>query len=184
MSESWVLGSVAILGDFNTHLGSKNCPGDQNLQGVLLQVVLKRCELSTVSQGALASEPFYTYCSGDVSTTVDYILMDVGAASLMDSCCTHAMDDLNTSDHLPLTVYLLHDVCFSIQSCKDGILRCKRIDLVEAEKSGTLDKFAFEIQISIEPLLTRVHDDGEVISNEIEQVAGLLINSAEYNIRE
>ena len=150
MSESWVLYSVAILGDFNAHLGSKNCPGDQNLQGVLLQVVLERCEFSTVSQGALASGPVYTYCSGDVSTTVDYILMDVGAASLIDSCCTHPMDDLNTLDHLPLTVSLLHDVCSSIQSCNDGILRCKRIDWVEAEKSGTLDKFASEIRTSIE----------------------------------
>ena len=59
-----------------------------------------------VSQGAVASGPGYTYCSGDVRTTVDYILMDVGAASMMASCSTHPMADLNTSDHLPLTVCL------------------------------------------------------------------------------
>ena len=58
-------------------------------------------------------------------------------------------------------------------------MRCKRIDWVEAEKSGSLDKFASEIRTRIEPLPTRVHDNGEVISNDIEQVAGLLIDTAE-----
>ena len=52
-----LIGSVAELGDFNAHLGGENCPGDQNLQGVLLQTVLERCEVSAVSQGALASGP-------------------------------------------------------------------------------------------------------------------------------
>ena len=88
-----LLGSVPILGDFNAHLGGENCPGDQNLQGVLLQAVLERCELSTVSQGALASGPVYTYSSGEVRTTMDYILLDVNAASMMNSCRTHPMDD-------------------------------------------------------------------------------------------
>ena len=58
-------------------------------------------------------------------------------------------------------------------------LRCKRIDWVEAEKSGALDKYMSEIRTRIEPLLTRIHDDGEVISNDIEQVAGVLIDTAE-----
>ena len=76
---------------------------------------------------------------------MDYILMDVGAACIMDSCHTHHMDDLNTSDHLPLTVSLSYDVCSNTQSGNNDTLRCKRIDWVEAEKSGALDKFASEI---------------------------------------
>ena len=87
----------------------------QNMQGFLLQEVLERCALSAVSQGALASGPGYTFCSGDVRTKVDYILMDVGAASMMASCSTHPMDDLNTSDHLPLTACLSYDACTSTQ---------------------------------------------------------------------
>ena len=114
--ESRLLGSVAVLGDFNTHLGGENCPGNQNLQGALLQAVLERCELSAVSQVALASGTVYTYCSGEVRTTVDYILMDVGAACMVDSSHAHHMDDLNTSDHLPLTVSLSYDVCSNTQS--------------------------------------------------------------------
>ena len=67
----------------------------------------------------------------------------------------------------------------STQSVNDETLRCKRIDLVEAEKSGDLDKFASEIRTRIERLLTRMHDNVEEISKEIEQVAGLLIDTAE-----
>ena len=145
VSKSQVLGSVAVLGDFNAHLGGEYCPGNQNLQEVLLQAVLEKCELSAVSQGALASGPGYTYCTGEVRTTVDYILMDVGAVSMMDSCYTHPMDDLNTSDYLPLTVSLSYDVCLSVQSRNNDTLRFKRIDWVEAEKSGALDEFASEL---------------------------------------
>ena len=34
--------------------------------------------------------------------TVDYALADVDAASLISSCCTLPMDDLNTLDPLPI----------------------------------------------------------------------------------
>ena len=57
VSKSWLFCSVSVIGDFNAHLGGENCHGDQNLQGILFQAVLERCELSTVSQGALASGP-------------------------------------------------------------------------------------------------------------------------------
>ena len=52
--------------------------------------------------------PGYTYSSGDVRTIVDYVLMDVEAVSLMSSC--HPMEDLNMSDHLPITACLIYDV--------------------------------------------------------------------------
>ena len=97
-------------GDFNAHLGGE-AGGEQNLQGVLLQEVLDRCDLSAVCQGAAASGPAYTCCSSDARTTVDYILMDIEAALMMVSCRTHPMEDLNTSDHLPLTVSVSHDAC-------------------------------------------------------------------------
>ena len=80
ISESELLGPVAVLGDFNAHLGGLGGHvgvGESNLQGVLLQDVMDRCSLSAVSLGSLASGPGYTYCSGEVRTTVDYILMDV-----------------------------------------------------------------------------------------------------------
>ena len=107
VSESRLLGPVTVLGDFNAYLGGWEC--QQNIQGVLLQEMTERFELSTVSEGVLSSGLGYTYRSGDVRTTVDYILMDIKAASMVSSCHTHPMEDLNTSDHLPLTVSLSYD---------------------------------------------------------------------------
>ena len=45
--------------------------GEPNVQGVLLQEVMERLQLSAVSLGSLASGPGYTYLSGDVRTIVD-----------------------------------------------------------------------------------------------------------------
>ncbi len=42
------------------------------------------------------------HTSGETKTTIDYILLDVEAASLMDGCGTLKDHDLNTSDHLPV----------------------------------------------------------------------------------
>ena len=74
--------------------------GDPNIQGVLLWEMTARCGISAVSLGSIASGEGYTYRSSDHRTTVDYVLMDVKAASLLDSCVTHFDEDLNTSDHL------------------------------------------------------------------------------------
>ena len=64
--------------------------------------------------------------------------MDVGAASMMNSHRTLSIEDF-TSDHLPLSLPLLYDVCSSTKSGNNDTLRCKRIDWVQAEKSGFLD---------------------------------------------
>ena len=123
-------------------MGTTENEGVQNLQGVLLQQVLEQCDLSAVSQGALASGPRYTFCSREVQTTVDYILMDVVATSMLASCHTHQMEDLNTSDYLPITASL---VCDASQR-KDSSQTCKRIDWAEAERSGALDLFTSDVQ--------------------------------------
>ena len=106
MSESQVLGPVAVLIDFNSLLGLWR-RNQRICKGVLLQDLFDRCEVSAVSLGSLASGPTYTYCSGDVRTTVDYILMYVESAS-MTTCVIYEMLDLNTSDHLSRTVFLVY----------------------------------------------------------------------------
>jgi len=68
------LGPVTVLGGFNAQLirlcGERGV-GDPNQQEVLLQEVMVRSNLSAVSLGCMASGPEYTYCSGEVRTTVD-----------------------------------------------------------------------------------------------------------------
>ena len=121
----------------------------------------------------------YTYCNGDVKTTFDYILMDVEAASLMTSCRTHPMEDLNTSDHLPLTVSLSYNVCSdSCCSNTSGMCSYKMIDWLSAEKNGDLAAFSAEITSRLELLYSRVYEDAKSICCEIEQVASILKETA------
>ena len=56
--------------------------------------------LSAVSVGSLSSGPSFTYLSGDVRTTIHYILADVEATSLMSGCRTLWMTPI------PLIIFL------------------------------------------------------------------------------
>ena len=112
IGESQIMGAVLVTGNFNAHIGawvgwSERARGSRG-PGVLLHEMMEKCNLSAVSLGSMASGPGYTYLSGESQTTVDYILMDVEAASMMWSCITHHMDHLNTSDHLPMTVKMMN----------------------------------------------------------------------------
>lgn len=55
--------------------------GDPNTQGILVEEILKRCELHVVSQSEIVVRPLYTYLSGESLTIVDYILLDAEAAA-------------------------------------------------------------------------------------------------------
>ena len=107
-SQQW--GPVFVAGDFNAHLGPMWGPRaykSPNVQGVLLGEVLDRCKLHAASLAEAASGPNYTYLSGNSKTIVDYILADVEASSCIESCEVLESSDLNTSDHLALSVSLL-----------------------------------------------------------------------------
>ena len=92
--------------------------GDPNVQGVLLHDLLDRCEQNVVSLGSLTSGETYTYRSGSTTTTVDYVLMDLDAVSLLRSCETLSEADLNMSNHLPLDVDIM---CGSVGRLEEGI---------------------------------------------------------------
>ena len=58
--ESKVLGLVAVMGDFNTHLGilaGVRGQGGPNMQGVLLEGVMRSCGLYATSQSEGTSGP-------------------------------------------------------------------------------------------------------------------------------
>ena len=179
VSESEHLGPVVVLGDFNAHLGrlgGGRGAGDPNVQGVLLQEFMERSNLSAVSLGCIASGPVYTYCSGDVHTTVDYVLADVEATSLMSSCHTHPMTDLNTSDHLPQSVTFMYDACAQdAETVTDGL---PRIDWDQARKTGMIDEFTNAVQGRLGPLLNNSYIDSVQMSEEIGQVAEILTAEA------
>ena len=120
ITESESLGPAVIVGDFNAHLeklGGSRGLGGSNVQGVLLHDLLDRCELNVVSLGSISSGETYTYRSGSTTTTVDYVLMDLDAVSLLRSCETLSEADLNTSNHLPLAVDMM---CGSVGKLEEG----------------------------------------------------------------
>ena len=102
--------------------------------------------------------------------------MDVGSASMLDSCCTHPSEDLNTSDHIPLTVSLSYNASIGTD---DKSTFPKKIDWVEARKNCSLEAFTAEVQTRLEPLFLEIHDNTNEISGEIEHVAGILTEVAE-----
>ena len=134
ISESAQLGPVIAAGDFNAHLGSVWGLRAPNVQGVLLGELLDRCKLHATSISETASGPSHTYRSGDIVTTVDYIIADIEASSCIEHCWTHEEDNLNTSDHLPISVTISCEV--ATQHPQDPNLI--RINWSKAEKSGAL----------------------------------------------
>ena len=175
VSEHW--GPVILAGDFNAHLGplwGQRAHENPNVQGVLLGEVLDRCKLHAVSLGEGVSGPNYTYLSGNSSTTVDYILADVEASACIESCQVHEDSDLNSSDHLALSVTLSCDI--STQFAKDP--NWIRIDWAKAEKSGAMLNFQKEVSERLNPYTQRSRGNIKHINREIEHVAWLIVDAA------
>ena len=122
----------------------------------------------------MTSGPEHTYCSGELRSIVDYILIDVEATSMVSSCCTHTMSDLNTSDDLPSTVSLIYNSCTS-----DSESTTQRLPKDQAKKTGAIEVFKGEAHARMSLLLNNMYDDGDQMSDEIEHVAGLLTSTAE-----
>ena len=183
ISELELLGPVVVTGDFNAHLGKlggSRGAGDVNVQGVLLHEMMGRCNLSAVSLGSIASGPGYAYQCGEVHTTVDYVLMDVEAASVMLSCSTHCMDDLNTLDHLPLTARLAYVPCPQGDMQKGQVQ--PRINWDKARRTGEIDDYVSEVQSRTAPFLNSTYDKAQQVDDEMRHVAWLLAEAAEKTL--
>ena len=181
ISESECMGPVIVAGDFNAHLGSMWGPragGNPNLQGVLLGDLLNRCKLHAVSLSESVSGPSYTYKSGNTVTTVDYILADIEASSCIDSCKVCSDDDLNTSDHLALSVTLSCHIPTQFTSDPNW----NRIDWTEAAKSQALQAFQKEVAIRLKPFTGQARGNVDHIDNEIKHVAWLILDAAQKTL--
>ena len=175
--DSKQLGPTIIMGDFNAHLGTLGGPkgcGDPNSQGVLLHELLRRSDLFVASLSNHAEGPDYTFWRGDTHTTVDYVLMDVDAASIMSSCMIHEVACLNTSDHLPLSV-TVNVPTDSIELVND---LPTRIDWTKAEFSGATLSFQAAITDMVCPLIPSMHDNINSVNAEIKLVTECIIDSA------
>ena len=156
ISESKLLRPVFILGNFNAHLGAlggQRGVDNTNTQGVLLYEMLGTCDLSVLFLACIASGAPDTYHCGEVDTTVDHICGDLCAASLAHSCHTHAMEDLNTSDHLTLSLEFMYTPCVCDTELTSADARQPRVDLDRARKDGDIDVFVAEVRNRLQPFL-------------------------------
>ena len=180
INKSLLLGQVIVLGDFNAHLGTLGGirgKGAANVQGVLISEVMARCNLSAVSLSSLATGSDYTYFSGDVRTTVDYVFADAGTISLMSGCVIAEIEDLNTSDHVPITVNLIYD---SISFVSKSEPVWPRIDWSLAARNGSLLNYQEAVRQCLSSLPDNCYQQVDDINAEIIQVTGELLIAA-YN---
>ena len=131
----------------------------------------KITHLSAVSAGSLSSGPSFTYLSGDVRTTVDYILADVEATCLMSDCCILPMDDLNTSDHLPLLVDMMYAPCQ--EEHMEGAVS-QRIDWDQARRSEEMVDYVNTVKSHLALLLNTSHESVQDVDQELKYVARVL----------
>ena len=122
-------------------LGGPKGEGESNVQGVFLFDLIGRCELSAVSLGSISCGECYTYRNGTVTTTVDYVLMDLATASMTESCENLSEVELNLSDHLPLSVTLGCDPSCS----KEQKAQFDGVDWQSARASGALADYEKEV---------------------------------------
>ena len=144
-----------VLGDFNAHLGRMGGERDW--------------------VGSLSSGPEHTYISGNTCSVIDYVFADIYATSLVNRCRTLPMEDLNTSDHLPIVV----DMNYSSRQLHSPDVPSKhKIDWI-ARSSGLINSFSHEIKKCITPLLKDCCTSVQQVNEEIQSVAKLLRDKAQ-----
>ena len=108
-----------------------------------------------------------TFQSGDTRTTIDYIMLDVSAASVLESCGTLEDDDLNTSDRLPQLVQLE--------------FLCKPNDS-PVLVSCVLHTYQSEISTHVTPFLGRCHESIDCLNEEVEMMVNNIKSVAEMTL--
>ena len=153
--------------------GARGC-GETNAQGVLVGDLMARCHLNAISLGSVATGPCHTYESGSKRTTVDYIFADEEATSMLLRCRILPMEDLNTSDHLPL----LADMMYAPVPEEDPHAMPTRIDWRQAISSGDIDIYRETVAKHVDRLASNSYDCVEEVEKELNYVGKLLCDTA------
>ena len=120
---------------------------------------MDRCNLSAVSLGSLAKGSDYTYVSGNVHLTVDYVFAD--------KC--------HMNDPVLIVVYMRYASLFA----NNPTFLPRRIDWKQAERDGLIFKFNQLVGNHLAPLMKHTYGCVQDISRELVNVASLLIDAAQ-----
>ena len=166
-------GQVIVVGDYNAHLPTLQ-HNNANTQGQLLADLLHCYNLFPVSCSNIATEPKYTYFSGQTTTTVDYILINPELAPSVNSCTTLAHAPLNVSDHLPISI--------SICTPYTNSLHCEpshsTINWSKTSEDGSIEHYSRQVRCAIAPQLNNTLLSINEVDAEIQHVAGILKDAA------
>ena len=147
---------MLIAGDFNAHLDPLGGPRGQdtpNHQGVLLQQLISRCDLYTVSLSSVSDGPQYTFWNTQTRTSVDYIISCLQASRFILHYFTHEFSSLNTSDYLPIsTIDHISTVNHHLHPPQG-----QKIDWVKAQNTKFMSAYQ-EQSLVIHPLLGTMYD--------------------------
>lgn len=94
---------------------------------------------------------------------------------MVSSCAVHEMEDLNISDHLPISMELSWTVAKTGQQCD---FQWDRRDWKMVKGSGALEAFQAEVQAHLGHFLGGMQDDNTHLDSEIRKVAQLLVDTA------
>ena len=137
--------------------------------------MLRRCDLYAASLAEYATGPSYTYKSGVTTSTIDYIFMDVGAASHLAGCATLSWDNLNTLDHLPQLASL------KILAGRRGEIEAgDRVnwDKVASLGGEDLEEYRSEVSKGLAPFTGKKYDSVMWIEEDMVRVGAILCDAA------
>ena len=104
-----VYASVIFLGDMNTQIKGPRCDANKTFRTKEMGIFLQQTEMCSLNVLNSCHGPKYTfspYTSTDNRTLIDHILVPVSMVDLFSNCAVLSDHELNTSDHLPVTVDL------------------------------------------------------------------------------
>ena len=172
-------GPVVIAGDFNAHVGptgGPRCQEQQNVHGRLLSDLVDHNDLFFTSLSECTKGHCYTFFSGDVRTTTDYIITNA-VSPLVSNYLIQDHHPLNSSDHLPLSVSLN----LSPEANHESPI-LKRLDWKKGSCDGSTFQFATGINALLRPLIGKTYTSPSELEEEINSVATNILQSASTTI--
>ena len=162
-----------VVGDFNAHLADGRGT-EANAQGVALGNFINKYSLYVASLDKETSGPRYTYCSGEVRTTVDYMLVNLSGSYLITSSAVLEDHLLNTSDHLPLQTSL------EVRPTQtQGVASMSpKVDWSKVGNGSCIVQYQTAINGLVRPLIGNNYESIAQVEQELNLVSTGILNSA------
>ena len=169
---------LIVIGNLNCHMGGPKSSDNPNTRGVQWKELIDRHSLYVPSLSHLAAGPVHTYQNNETATTLDYVIGNLSASAVLNSCSIIEDHPLNTSDHLPVVSKLNLRLLPSPVSPK----RNPSLDWDQANKDGSILFYASLSNDLVKPLLKNIYSTIQEIEVDISHVSKSLLSAATSSI--